>query len=513
MKRLPLFCVIALAAFTGACGSGVGGPPPPPPTGNFSAASLTGSYAFQMSGTDINGNFISRVGSFTADGKGNITAGIEDVNDGGTINAGSAAPVLFNAAPQSTYTVLSDGRGTLTLQDASGTLKFSITLSSTSGGLIVETDGSSTVSGSFRTQTISTTFSPAYAFDFSGIDLANQVGLSFVGQFTTNTTTGITGGVFDENDGGVLSPTISIPPSTINLDPTYGATFGRGKAIIDGLTFAFYIADGSNLVALEEDASFLTSGFGTAQTAVPTQIGGIAGSFVFDIGGSASSNGSIGSLARAGRFDASSGSISNLFLDQNFSGSPITFPGAGGISNVSFTIDSAGSGRGTLSFTDVTSADLFSYVFYLSSAGAGFIQDTSSAVVADGSLFLQSGTFTAASLAGNYVANWSGINGNNSFEEDFNAQFALASTASNNITGVVDYTELGNNQIVTGAGISGTFTLNGNGNLGGSMANTVSLVAGGQTFHFNAYLISNNSMLLIGTDSAHVVLGTVTRQP
>src|SRR5207245_6360617 len=97
-----------------------------------------------------------------------------------------------------------------------------------------------------------------------------------------------------------------------------------------------------------------------------------------------------------------------------------------------------------LGFTDVTSGDVFSYVFYLTSASGGFIQDTSSAVVADGSLSLQTGTFTAASLAGNYIANWSGVSGKNGFEEDFNAQFALSNATSNNITGVVDYTELAN---------------------------------------------------------------------
>src|SRR5258708_38992786 len=165
-----------------------------------------------MSGTDINGNFIARIGSFTADGKGNITAGIEDVNDGGTINlVGSSAPVVFDAAPQSIYTVLADGRGKLTLHDASWTLTFSITLasataSSSSAGLMVETDGNATASGSFRAQTINTTLSPAYAFDFSGIDLGTQLGLSLVGQFTTNTATNILGGMFDETDGGSLSP-------------------------------------------------------------------------------------------------------------------------------------------------------------------------------------------------------------------------------------------------------------------------------------------------------------------
>src|SRR5260370_4430882 len=146
-----------------------------------------------------------------ADGKGNITAGIEDVNDGGTINlVGSSAPVVFDAAPQSIYTVLADGRGKLTLHDASGTLTFSITLasataSSSSAGLIVETDGNATASGSFRAQTITTTFSPAYAFDFSGVDLGTLVGLSSFCQFTTKTTTDILGGTFDANNSGSLT--------------------------------------------------------------------------------------------------------------------------------------------------------------------------------------------------------------------------------------------------------------------------------------------------------------------
>jgi hypothetical protein len=524
MKRLVLFSALALAAFTAACSGGVGGPPAPPPTGNFSAASLKGSYAFQMSGTDVNGSPISRVGSFTADGTGNITAGIEDVNDGGTVNfTGPSAPVVFDPAPQSNYTVLSNGRGTLTLHDSSGALTFSITLSSTSAGLMsaglmVETDGNATASGSFRAQTVTTTFSPAYAFDFSGVD-AGGAGLSFVGQFNTNMTTGVTGGVFDINDAGALNPQVSISPSTITLDPLHFAASGRGTVVIDALlSYVFYVVDGSNLAVVEIDSSGVTSGFATAQNAVPTQVGGIAGSFVFDIGGSASSSTFTGPLARAGRFDANGGAISNLFLDENFSTAASTFGGAGtgAISNVTFTIDPAGSGRGTLGFTDVASGNVFSYVFYLTSATGGFIQDTSSGgVVGDGSLFLQSGTFTAASLAGNFIANWSGVNAKNGFEEDFNSQFALSSATSNNITGVVDYTELGNtsNQVVTGAGVAGTLALNGNGTLGGSMANTVSLQAGGQTFNFHAYLINNNTILLIGTDSNHVVLGSASRQP
>ncbi len=51
---------------------------------------------------------------------------------------------------------------------------FSIALNSTSGGLMVETDGSSTMSGNFRLQNITNTFATSYVFDFSGLDLGKQ---------------------------------------------------------------------------------------------------------------------------------------------------------------------------------------------------------------------------------------------------------------------------------------------------------------------------------------------------
>ena len=86
IMRWFLLAAILLASLTAACGNGgtaVVGPPPPPPTGNFSTANLKGQYAFLMSGTELCSglsSFFTRVGSFTADGSGHITGGLEDVN-------------------------------------------------------------------------------------------------------------------------------------------------------------------------------------------------------------------------------------------------------------------------------------------------------------------------------------------------------------------------------------------------------------------------------------------------
>ena len=88
MKRLALVVTAAISSFAAACSGGGAPSAPPPPAGNFSNASLKGTYAFSMSGTDAGlnfGAFIARVGSFTADGNGNITAALEDVTDAGSL--------------------------------------------------------------------------------------------------------------------------------------------------------------------------------------------------------------------------------------------------------------------------------------------------------------------------------------------------------------------------------------------------------------------------------------------
>ena len=226
VKRIFLAGSLALGLYAAACGGGNSTftptpTPTPTPQGTYSLASLNGTYAFSMSGTDnTQGLSISRIGSFHADGQGNITMAIEDVND-----AGSFSTFNFTAAPASNYTMSSNGRGVLTLShpdvvnpSVADNFTFSIALDSTSSGLMIETDGSSTMSGNFRLQTISSTFATAYAFDVSGVDLGNSTSASFIGQFTTNGVSGVTGGEMDVNDGASPTGAIALQPGTVTLD-------------------------------------------------------------------------------------------------------------------------------------------------------------------------------------------------------------------------------------------------------------------------------------------------------
>src|SRR3954466_15521118 len=55
-------------------------------TGPFSTASVSGPFAFTVAGADLlNGNPFAAGGVLTSDGAGNVTSGIEDFNDGGSV--------------------------------------------------------------------------------------------------------------------------------------------------------------------------------------------------------------------------------------------------------------------------------------------------------------------------------------------------------------------------------------------------------------------------------------------
>ncbi len=532
MNRLLVAVAMLVGSFAAACGGGYTSTPTPTPNpgptpqGNFSTASLNGTYAFSMSGTDGGGLSIARIGSFHADGQGNITMAIEDVNDGG-----AASTFNFTAAPASTYALASDGKGTLTLShpdvnnpSVADNFVFSIVLDSVSEGLMVETDGSATMSGNFRLQTITSAFAPSYAFDFSGLDLGSQASASFVGEFTTNGSAGVTGGLMDVNSGASASGALTLKPGTITTDATNFSNFGRGTMTLSttlnsqllNFSYVFYVVDAQHMIFVENDSVAATTGSAVAQVNVPTTLAAFPGSLVFAVGGGVLNRGLTGPVAIAGRFTAdANGNLTALALDQN-DGTPTAFPKAGGFTNISYSIDAAGTGRGTLNFTDATSGQIFQFVFYMASPTQGFIQDNSLNIVADGSINAQSGTFTAASVAGSYAISFSGENLVNGFEEDFVGVIPISSANSNNIAnGTLDYTELGDSKIFTNVPVNGLLALQGDGSLGGAQGNALQLTttpAPTTTYNFRALLINNNTFLVVGVDGQRVVIGTAVRQ-
>jgi hypothetical protein len=522
---LSAVAALALALVTVSCGGGGSSPSntPPPPTGTFTNASLKGTYSFSMSGTDASANpgaFLARIGSFVADGNGNITMGMEDVLDGNALNSG----VQFTGG---SYAIQANGKGTLTLNTLSGGLALTIALNSATKGVMIQTDLNATSSGSFTMQSANafsvTAIAGPYVFDVAGTD-GGGAPLSVVGQIVTNGSGGISSGIFDSNDGG-LNPPLS-PAQTFgaggsySFDPTNGTTFGRGTFSFAGRTFTFYLVDSTRIRLLETDGQLFTFGDALQQSGAPTQPA--AGSFAFLIGASGVL-GTAGPVARGARFTTdASGNLTNIQLQDNDSGTVTAIGNGTTIQNAKFTVDTAnaGTGRGTLTFTAASNpgTGTFSFVLYFASASQAFVQDTSNGIVGDGTMLAQTGGISNSSLAGNYAFNWSGVvrpsSANVGFEEDFAGQYAQDS--SGNLSGAVDFVEPGttsNHPLFTNSLASGTLTLSGDGT--GSNDYKVTIASAGvssNTFTFKAFVAGTNTIFLVGTQSNQVLAGSATPQ-
>lgn len=524
MRSALCIAIAAVALGMMACGGG-STPQPPPPAGPYSNASLSGQYAFSMSGLDLNGAFIARVGSFTADGAGNITAGLEDVLD---LSSGQGAAMA--SFTNGNYEIQANGRGLIVLNAAGGGgLQLNMVLQSTGGGFLVQTDLNATSSGTFSAQTTADFTNAAlghpYVFQASGVSFANSnaAPLSLIGQLTADGSGNITGGVMDTNDGNLSGPSgaTAIPASTYAMDTNGdGSAFGRGTMTINGRGFAFYVVDATHLMIVEEDNLGGSLGDALQQTGtIPTQNAQFTGGFVYLEGG-ASVQGTQGPVARVARFTADgSGGLGAISLDDNNDGNYLHVSQGGNISAATYAMDgaNAGSGRGAFTFTD-SGAGTYDNVFYMYSATQAVVQVTSAGIIGTGPMQAQSGApFSVSGLAGTYVSNWSGVQLGSTtavpFEEDFVNQYTLSNATSSNIAGVADYVELGlsSKVLFTNVPIGGTLTITND----GTANNLYKFTLNGSpslTVNFQAYFVNPGTVFMVCSDNTRTTAGIINQQ-
>jgi hypothetical protein len=477
-----------------------------------------------MSGLDLQGAYISRVGSFTADGAGNISGGLEDV-----LSLASGLPAGIVPFTGGNYQIQANGRGLVVLQSASGGgLQLSMMMQTNSNGFLVQTDLSAATSGSFNLQTsadfTATALANPYVFGFAGISFAgtNVAPISLIGRILADGNGNITGGVMDTNDGNVGAPSgaTAVAPGTYQMDSVNGPVSGRGTMAFNGRSFAFYIVDGTHIKVLEEDTLGGTSGDALQQLGtVPTQNSEFTGSFVYLIGG-ASVLGTQGPVERVARFTADgTGGLGTISLDDNNGGRYTHISQGSSISAASYAIDTsnAGSGRGTFTFT-ASGFEPFADVFYMISPTQAVVQETSKGIIGGGPLYAQTGgPFTVSGGAGSYVFSWNGEKLGPStvvpFEENFAGQYTLSSATSNNVAGITDYVDLGlsGNSFSTGVELGGTLTVTGD----GTANNLYKFVLNGSsssTINFQAYFANAGTVLLVCSDSNRTTGGVVSQQ-
>ena len=477
------FC-LALGALSlvAACGCGTGGSIVlPNPTGNYSVASLNGSYVYQVHGTSTLGPY-REIGVFTTDKAGNITGGSDDFAAGG---------VVSNSITGS-YKVASDGTGFLSIGPTPlGQITFAITLASSSKVYLMEADTFADGAGVAELQdstAIATAPSGPFVYRLHQIALSGQNPVSEVGGI--NITGGSVSGNLDQNLGGTSSR-LSLTSGTINPPVSLGRGTGSFTDNTNFTTnFIYYIENARKLALLVSNSGVIESGSAEAQAAVGS---GLSGSYAFG------SRGDLGVLydavATAGQLTASGGTISSYSNDSMQ---------LGNYSNASFTGSYSTQPNGRVAVT--LNSGAIQEVFWMVSPSRAFFLVNDPSKVEDGTVDLQTvASFSASTLNKQYAMVMDGI--------DLNPEIlARIGTAQFDGTSKLTVSELANAS-GTGVGaqspgpLSGNYTVASNGRavvkLSSSNAAPLTLVM---------YAVSGSDAYALQVDSFTNTSGTIELQ-
>jgi len=491
--------------------SGATGTPGGGTTGSSGAtgpnSTLNGKYAFNFTGSATNtGNPIFEAGSFTADGAGNITAGVEDINIVGTL-------VTKGKALTGTYSIGSDGRGTLNFTSVSQTFK--IAIETGNHGQLIRFDSGAAGSGTFDLQTASAfslgSLSGNYVFGWNGSDsVLNPI--SGIGAVTVASGSGSFTGAAELNDGGsysqgAVSATFQAPDA--NGHGTASFSYGGGSAI----TYGYLIVSASRILLIETDGFAGTVGEVDLQSGTFTSASSISGSYAFSCNGISQGFAMVGQVVADGN-----GNITSSDVTENSFNSGVTMgPFLGTPSYVaSNTVQGIPvNGRFTMTVTEPSNfADNF--VVYLISPSQAMFMETDSDQLTFGQLVSQTGgPFSSSLLNGNYGLNFFGVD-LNGVEADAVGQFAGGGTST--LTGGtidINHEDVTPPTFPNNAISAGSYTVINNTTGHG----TISFSAASSTFQpftFHFYFVSPAEVFLIETDrqpAFQAAMGSAQSQP
>lgn len=225
------------------------------PDGSF-AFSLSGGTSELDSSTDTNVTVpIGLVGAFTVS-SGTISAGLIDLNDGGTIS-----PAIPLSGSITAGTSTSPGKATLTF--SSTTLTLDVYAIDTTHVKLIN-PSTTVLSGDLFSQTSTSIPSATLSFTMAGLDSSGNP-LAVGGTVASNGTGTLSSGSEDVNDNGTVdnNGTSSLPFSgSSTLSPT-GNTNGRYQVALSGFTggtnFAAYPSSGGILMLEIDTAGLLTT--------------------------------------------------------------------------------------------------------------------------------------------------------------------------------------------------------------------------------------------------------------
>lgn len=471
-----LLAIFALLVFGTGCGSSHKGVTP---VGNFSVSSFSGTYAFIFSGSDANGPF-AVAGTLAADGSGNISGGVLDVNE--RPNPGT------NASLTGTYTLAADGRGTATLNSAAGSFTIAFAMVSTSRALVTRFEKSANGSGTMDKMNSSAFSTAALAgtlvFNLHGVDSGKNP-LATLGSIITDASGNVTSGVQDVSDNGSVLTAQPISAGSLQV-----ASNGRGTAAITTstgpLNFAFYVVDANHIKLVEIDNLPALSGEAFRQNG-PISNASFTGPFAFTTTGTDVAHGPSGFGAVLTSDGA--GNITAGSADFNDGGAVTTKIAVTG----TYALDA--SGRGTATLTSA-SAGTFHFVIYPTLNEVEML-NVDSGLAMTGAAFAQTVPFTNAVLHGPYA-----------LTEAQSTSFGLVTANAaesfdgiGRLNGLTDINDLGS--LSSATPMTGTFVLDSTGH------GTITLQSGLGQQDLAAYAVDGTRVLFLGTDTGSLTVGHI----
>jgi hypothetical protein len=466
--------------------------------GGFTNASLKGTYSFTVKGFGFNtgtlaaANFFIEGGVFTADGNKNITAGTDDFIDavGNTTQA-------FTDNVTGTYSISTDGTGSLTLNFAGGGQEvFAITLSDSGDLYMEEADTGGTSAGSAHLQTSEATPSGTFVFRTHDVQTSATMGTMAISAGA------VSGSFVMVQNGAAVTGSIAAGGSMT------APTGGRGSITysVNGLTHQaeYYVVSPSKFLLLDTTAGILSIGLAEQQSNVTFSAASLSGSYAFGSSGETTTHGFVNTV---GAFTTDGVSkVTAATLDSVQDGSVSSDQTATG----TYLVDnSVGNGSGSFTLGGLTRD-----IWMVSPTRAYFIA-LNGTNVEDGTIDQQSGTFTNTSLGTQAAFFMDGFNGNQIAFGAF-TDVALEDRVGTLVPSGSD--TLGTNylasffapDLLVGAtnpvALSGTYSVAANGRT------TAQLSGSGNTLNIVLYLTSNSTGYVLDSDTLINMSGTFTAQ-
>jgi hypothetical protein len=457
----------------------------------FNNSSLRGNYVFSLTGIDVNGFPFYAVGAITADGSGHITGGEEDLNDvsSGYVQASSVT---------GTYSVGSDGRGTLNLNSSIGSFSYAFAIQALNNAGLNEIDNNViNATGNLEQQTTTGVSAPSgnYAFGFGGSGLncstsaVNSIGILNLGS-------GTVGGLQDLNCGGTTTQNEALDGSYSGID-SLGRGTGSFSASTGSASFVYYVISTNRFRFMCPNPGTFFLGSADLQTQPSFGASDFNGSYVV----SSSANTLSGVSYALIQFNASGGSVSSGYYDVNDTGR---------IAKATLTGTYMVASNGHISGSFSTSLLSLPFSMYLISPGKAYYLDQQTTGSGGGNVYAQASSVTTnAAWVGSYATEQFGyflsggmVRPNNSTS----VSGQISADGSGTLAGTLDFNDP--TSISQGQGLQGTYSV-------GMVApgrTTVTTTTAEGTRNYVAYIVDQGRVLLLETDTNLVSSGDAIRQ-